>query len=511
MQTQETANKRSGIIFKFLGVSASLREFFVFLLLIGAGLRADVSMPPIFGDHMVLQHGVTFPVWGAASPGEHVSVSVGGLSAETVADSSGKWRITLRPLPLTSDPLVMVVNGNNRLEFHDVIAGDVWLCAGEANMACPLSNVPNGKESDGKIADEKLRFFQYENTLDLAEIKNASKAASSKGRWILCSPDMASSFSAVGYFFARDLRSSHHLPIGVIQCTREHSPIVSWISRECLAKSPSVSSSSYHDERNSKVSACFKSMIQPIIPYAITGIIWYQGESDEGDAALQYRRLFPRLIRDWRARWGEGPTPFYFVSQAGYGDEQGPVVERYHADDGNPGRALPWIREGATCALTLPFTGMAQASDLGVADEKIFPDKLDVGRRLALLARHRVYGEEIVDSGPIYRGMIVEKDKVRVMFDSVGNGLVLGCSPARSGNFSPPLITSLRGFALAGIDRKWFPAQGRIEGKSVLLWSDAVAHPVAVRYGWKGFPNGSLYNKEGLPTAPFRSDADQPE
>jgi len=507
MQTQETGNERSGIIFKFLCVPASLRELFVFLFLIGTGLHADVSMPPIFGDHMVLQQGVTLPVWGLASPGEHVSVSVGGLSAETMADSYGKWRITLRPLPMSSDCLVMVVNGNNRLEFHDVIVGDVWICAGEANMAFPLSHVPNGKESDGKIADEKLRFFQYETNAD----QIAPADSRDRGHWVVCSPEMASSFSAVGYFFARDIRSSHHLPIGMVQCTREHSPIVSWISREGLAKAPSVSSASSHEEGNSKASACFNSLIHPVIPYAITGIIWNQGESDEGNAALQYRRILPRLIRDWRAKWGEGAIPFYFVSQAGYGGEEGPVVESYHAEDGRPGRALPWIREGADCALTLPSTGRAQASDLGVADERISPDKLDVGRRLALIARHRVYGEEIVDSGPIYRGMKVEKDKVTVVFDSVGGGLVLGGSPATAENFSPTLITSLRGFALAGIDHKWFPAQGRIEGMSVLLWSDAVAHPVAVRYGWKGFPGGSLYNKEGLPAAPFRSDDDQPE
>jgi sialate O-acetylesterase len=154
---------------------------------------------------------------------------------------------------------------------------------------------------------------------------------------------------------------------------------------------------------------------------------------------------------------------------------------------------------------------MAQATDLGVTDDRVPADKLDVGRRLALLARHRVYGEEITDSGPVYRGMKVEDDKVRVEFASAGGGLVIGSSPSKSGYFSPPLVTSLKGFALSGINRKWFPAQGRIEGKSVLLWSDAVRHPSAVRYGWKGFPGGTLYNLEGLPAVPFRSDTDQPE
>jgi len=511
-----------GICLKSLCASAPLREFFVFLWLSGMGLHADVSMPPIFGDHMVLQQGVTLPVWGLASPDEHVSLSIGNLSEETVADHSGKWRINLRPLPSSSEPLVMVINGNNRLELHDVIVGDVWVCAGEANMAFPLSDAPIGKESDEKIADKKLRFFQYENILELNRAHGTQVGTQSvhrKGRWVVCSLDSAPAFSAVGYFFARDLRTSHHLPIGMIQCTRKHSPIVSWISQPGLTKTPSISPSTNYGEVNSGQSSCFEQLINPLIPYAITGIIWYQGESDEGSAALQYRRILPRMIRDWRERWGEGPFPFYCVSQAGFGDEEGSAVESYHTQYGNPapGRALPWLREGLACALSLPFTGMAQASDLGLADERIPPDKLDVGRRLALLARHRVYGEEIVDTGPCYRGMKLERgkdrdnDKVRVDFDSVGGGLVLGVSPSKSEGFSPSPVTSLKGFALAGSNRKWFPAQGRIEGETVLLWSDAVPHPVAVHYGWRGFPNGTLYNKEGLPASPFRTDTDQPE
>ena len=511
MQAQEIGSKRSGIIYKFLCVSAPLRGFFVFFFLIGTGLQADVSMPPIFGDHMVLQQGVTLPVWGTASPGERVTVLVGNLSKETVADSSGKWRITLRPLPSSPEPLVMVINGKNRIELHDVILGDVWICAGEANMACPLSEASQGKESDEKIADEKLRFFQYDNDCKLNKRTTEAKATQKQGHWVVCSSATASSFSAVGYYFARDLRSSHHLPIGMIQCTRDDSPIVSWMSQRGLAMKPSIFPSPDHKEGIAAPSSCFESLIHPLIPYAITGVIWYQGESDGGVNSLKYRRILPRMIRDWRARWGEGPFPFYVVSQAGFGDEEGAAVEGYHTQDGSIARALPWLREAIASALTLPFTGMAQASDLGVSDERIPPDKLDVGRRLALLARHRVYGEEIIDSGPSYRGMKIESNKVRVEFDSAGGGLVLGGSPSKTGEFSPSLITSLKGFALAGNDHKWFPAQGRIEGNSVMLWSDAVPHPVAVRYGWKGFPNGSLYNKEGLPAAPFRSDSDQPE
>jgi sialate O-acetylesterase len=484
-----------------------VKRYLLLLWILTFSLRADVTVPPIFGSHMVLQQGVTLPIWGKASPGEHVLLNIGTMSEEAVADSSGKWRMTLRPLPLAPEPFSIVINGKNRIQLDDVITGDVWICAGEGNMAFPLADVSSGKDPDTKIPDQKIRFFKYDRPFDPL----MSGGNGESGRWVVCSPSTDSDFSAVGYFFARDIASSHRLPIGMIQCTKEDSPIISWISKEGVSKKPSLLSQNGHAEQNMASSACFDRLIKPIIPYAITGVIWYQGESDEGNSALQYRRMLIRLIRDWRASWGEGPFSFYFVSQAGFGGEYGPCVETFHATNGALSRGWPWLRESTACALSLPFTGMAQAGDLGVADEKYPPDKLDVGRRLALLARHRVYGEEIVDSGPIYREMKIEGDKVRVTFDSVGGGLVLGNSPAVSGEFSPEVITSLRGFALAGEDHKWFPAQGRIEGNCVILWSDAVHHPEAVRYGWKGFPNGTLYNIEGLPASPFRSDRDQPE
>ena len=517
MHAEETGNRSSGIIFKSRCVSVHLLKIFLVFCLIGICLRAEVTMPPIFGDHMVLQQGVTLPIWGSASPGERISLSFGQINESTFADSFGNWRITLRPLPATAAPLFMVINGRNRIEFDDVIIGDVWICAGEVNMAFPISEASAGKDIDDKIYDPKLRFFKEGEPASLTNGKSAGTYKKMKGHWVVCTPQTISSLSAVGYFFARDVRSSHHLPVGMIQCTRERTPIISWISRKGLSKSPAILAifnapeGGAFNKGMSAPSSCFDRLIQPLIPYAITGVIWYQGESDEGNAALQYRRTFQRLIRDWRDHWGEGPFPFYFVSLAGFGAEGGPAVEGYHGADGSVSRGWPWIREGAAGALCLPGTGMAQACDLGVPDDREPSDKLDVGRRLALLARHRVYGEELVDSGPTYRGIKIKGDKVRIDFDSAGGGLVIGTSPDKAGDFSSSLVTSLKGFALSGSDRKWFPAHGRIEGKSVLLWSDAVPHPVAVRYGWKGFPNGSLYNQEGLPAAPFRSDDYQPE
>jgi len=479
-----------------------------------AEVGAEVTMPPVFGDHMILQQEMTLPIWGNATPGERVFVSCFGRYAETCADKAGRWRVTLRPLPTSFERGDLVVNGNNRIEIHDVIVGDVWICAGEGNMKMPLSD--SSRASEGAILnDQALRFFNGE-------------------KWALCKPETAAHFSAVGYFFARDLRAATRLPIGIISCTAENSSITSWISRSGLSISPSIvpqkSSSPHADvgEGNGAnaggPSSLFQSLIAPVIPYAMTGVIWYQGESDEGPASLQYRRLLPRLIRDWRSHWGEGPFPFYFVSLAGFGSEEGAAVEvDGNAIDGSrsavPRRGWPWIREGIASTLSLPSTGMAVASDLGLQDERYPADKLNIGRRLALLARHRVYDEKVIDEGPTYRGMKIEGNKVRVEFDpnSTGGGLTLGISPSQQSEGLTPfsslssLSTGLRGFALAGSDHRWFPATGRIDGCSVLVSSDAVLHPIAVRYNWRGFPIGNLYNKEGLPAPPFRSDTDQPK
>jgi len=505
--------------------------------------HADVTLPAIFGDHMVLQRDVTLPIWGKADPGEHVRVLIAGQFAQATANGVGNWRVTLRPLTASSTPETLIVEGRNRIEIQDVLLGDVWICAGEGNMSFPLSDATGGKDTPQAMSDPSLRFFVGTNQPSLTPDTHGS------GSWIVCTPETVASFSAVGYFFARDVMSADHLPIGMIQCTADDSSAPSWISRQGLAERPAFSNhlvelaQAIHSAENSlpdamEVSAntpssLFNNMIAPLIPYAITGVLWYQGESDEGLGALEYRRLLVRLIRDWRKQWGEGPFAFYFVLPAGFGGGDGPVVESFYGENQLPGRGLPWLREGMACALSLPNTGMAVATDLGMSDERRPPDKLDVGRRLAYLARRRIYGEDIVDSGPIYRGMKIEGGKVRVTFDSVGSGLTLGISPFQIADTNSPedstiseadadanhsfltqfkgLAPNLRGFALAGTGGKWFPATGRIEGDDVILSSDAVPYPREVRYNWRGFPSGNLYNKEGLPAAPFRSDSRQPD
>ena len=438
-----------------------------------------------------------------------------GRQARTVADAAGQWRVTLRPLPSSFDPQTLLIEGNNRIEIRDVLLGDVWICAGGENMEFPLSRAADDKESPERVADLGLRFFSVPKEGSLRSQRLGG------GEWHPCTAASAQAFSAVGYFFARDLRATQNVPVGIIDCSRRNAQTAAWISLTGLRRSPSFSSElaacssaasapAPGATRQPLPSTLFNGMVSPLIPYAITGVIWYQGESDEGEGAFPYRRLFPRLIRDWRERWGQGPFPFYFVSLAGFGGQGGEAVEPLLGEDGTPRRGWPWIREAQSEALCLPGTGMAIASDLGDPNDRVPAGKLAVARRLALLARHRVYGERIIDSAPVCRSVTIEGNKIRLTFGGAEGELTLGVPPWHPDGQLPAPATRLRGFAVAGKDRRWQSAQGRIEGGSVVLWSDAVPHPLVARYNWKGWCDGNLYTRQGLPVAPFRTDHDQP-
>ncbi len=468
-----------------------------FLCLFLGEVHAAVSVSSLFGDHMVLQQGTSLPIWGEADPGEKVCVHFVGQNVRTTADAHGMWRVNLTPVYLRSSPDVLEISGkNNTLIFSDVIVGDVWLCGGGSNMACPLSQSWRGSESLAQADDSQLRFFVVQSEYALMPQKRV------QGKWERCTPETAAHFSAVGYFFARDLRKTTAMPLGLIGVYKNATPVAAWVSLQALRESPSLN--------HQLSSSLFNGMIAPLIPYAIAGMIWYQGECDEGAKAFEYRLLFSRLIRSWRAAWGEGPFPFYFVQLAGHYKKTLSPIDLMWDEEREFNPAWPWIREGQAAGLLLPETGMAVATDLGSVEEVVPLDKMDVGRRLGLLARKNVYGQKVIASGPFYKRMKKEGSKIRIFFEEVGTGLTIG-EPPWSDDRMISLATKLTGFAIAGPKRSWKEASAVIEGNSVLVFSDAVQHPEAVRYNWKNNPVGNLYNKEGLPAAPFRTDLDEPE
>jgi len=523
-------------------------------------LWADVKMPAIFGDHMVLQQEATVPVWGTADPGEKVTVTVGTESASATAGADGKWLVKLPALPPGTAALTVTVAGKNKLTFSDVLVGDVWVCSGQSNMEFGFGGAHNAATEGPKANDPQLRLFDVQR-------KTAMQPESDVvGSWQVCTPDTVKAFTAVGYFFGRELRSSLNRPIGLIESSWGGTPAQAWTSPSGLQKDPVLQK--YVDQYNQDVanypkaladfpaktaayqaaldawnrdvlpayqatlkdwndavakakaagqpeppkpqpstpqprppadpaggpggpSNLFNGMIAPLIPYAIKGAIWYQGESNAG-AAIEYRTLFGRMITDWREKWGEGDFPFLFVQLASF--DSGPVP--YWA----------YLRESQLKTLALPNTGMASAVDVGVPKNIHPQDKSDVGLRLALAARHVAYGQDLVYAGPIYQAEKFEGNIVRVSFTQTGSGLIIGTPPWTPAGLTPLPTTTLVGFEVAGADGNFVSADAKIDGNAVVVSSPQVTQPLYVRYGWSNVVEANLYNKEGLPASPFRTD-----
>ena len=456
-------------------------------------LRSEVKLAPVFSDHMVIQQGVTLPVWGTASPGEMVIVTCAGLEARAVANGSGIWRVILRPMSFTGKACELIVNGSNRIEIHDILPGDVWVAAGEGEMADAMDDFTIGKRA-AAISDPGTRFFVRD--------------ASGGGHWVNASSENSPTLPAIPFFFARDLRASRKIPIGIIDCTTHSpAPIDAWISASGLKGLAPLS----RPGAETSPSRLFQSLIKPLVPFAMTGVIWDQGSSDEGDHALRHRLFLAHLIRDWRKVWEQGPFPFLMLLPPGKGSGKESsddyAVESYLSDHGSPRPAWPWIREGIVSALRLPNTGIASAIDLSGEDSSF--DPLIVGRRLALTARHMVYGEELAHTGPVFRSVRIEQSRMRLYFEGGKGGLTMGSAPASGEAKGFSVSSSLKGFAIRGKEGRWFPAEAQIDGETVILSSDAVPKPIAARYNWKSLPLGNLYDRAGLPATPFRTDSDQ--
>ena len=514
-------------------------------------------MPSVFGRHMVLQQEAKIPVWGWAAPDEKVTVTFGRTSAETVADASGNWRVALPPMPTNSQPLVLTVQGVNTLRFDDVLVGDVWVCSGQSNMGFNLKYAHNAAEELPKADDPQLRLFFVDQTTALEPQQDV------KGRWAVCTPSSVGNFSAVGYFFGRDLRKHLQRPVGLIGTYWGGTKAESWTSLSGLKKEPPFTDYITQHERTvadfTKATAeypqkqadheaamkawkatgkpaydaamkqwkqvvaaaraakqpeprapinpepkpptapdggprspvvLFNGMVAPLIPYAIKGAIWYQGESNVLKAA-EYATLFPRMINDWREKWG-AEFPFLFVQLA--------------ALDAGRDPNWPFQRESQAKALALPKTGMAVAVDVGDPHNIHPAGKSFIGQRLALAARHVAYGQGLVYSGPTFDSMKVEDDNAVLSFKHLGSGLMIGETPWLAKDSVPASTTELQGFVIAGQDRAWKPAIAKINGDHIIVSSPDVPKPVAVRYAFENNPLCNLYNKEHLPAVPFRTD-----
>ncbi len=497
-------------------VSPRITAIVASLFCIAASASGAVQLNGLFTDNMVLQQDKKIAVWGTADDGEKVTVSLGDQQASAEA-KEGRWIVWLNPMK-AGGPIEMKVNGSNTITLKNVLVGEVWICSGQSNMAWPVSA---STDKDKYIAESKnpqIRLYKVPN------ITSTKPLADVKGSWVECNPQTVPSFSAVGYFFGKDLNASLKVPVGLINTSWGGTPAESWTSREALEANPALKNmlpnweryirdeypkaQKAYEEKLKKwreqtgekkpkgkkgaeprppagpnaphrPSCLYNAMIHPLLPFAIRGAIWYQGESN-ASRAFEYRTLFATMIQDWRKVWNQGDFAFLCVQLAPFenGKEQ----------------CWPELREAQFLATqTLPNVGMAVITDLGNRSDIHPKQKAPVGARLALAARAIAYGEKIVYSGPIYSNMKVEGGKVVLSFKHVGGGLV-----AKDGE--------LKGFTIAGKDQKFVPAKAEISGEQVVVGSPEVTEPVAVRYGWLNCPEVNLFNKEGLPASPFRTD-----
>jgi sialate O-acetylesterase len=645
--------------------NSAMRKIFSFLFLLSfsifavSNLSAEVKLARIFGNNMVLQQNMPIPLWGWASPGEKVTVSFGKEVVSVKSDKTGKWMVKLKAVP-AGGPFEMTIQGENKIIIKNILVGEVWVCSGQSNMEFSVSSA---KESQTEITNAKypqIRLFTVSKKLSLTPVNDLDE-----GEWVECSPETVGSFSAVGYFFGRNLHKTLNTPVGLIHTSWGGTNIESWTSNETIKTIPDFDEQmklatgsnikNMEKEMESKMKAwndqiqnndlgrkekwenpglnasdwksmelptlwesaglpgldgvvwfrkeisvspedlkteiklslgpiddsddtyingqligsnwerynmpriytihpellsvgknvimvrvidsgggggiygdknqmfiqfgdkkvslvgewkykvglkteaspkeatgpnafptlLYNAMINPIVPYAIKGAIWYQGENNAG-RAYQYRTLFPAMITDWRTKWGEGDFTFLFVSLANF----------MKAKEQPAGSEWAELREAQEMTLKLPKTGQALAIDIGQAEDIHPKNKQDVGYRLSLNALKIAYNQNIVNSGPSYKSMNVEGNKIRLSFENTGSGLL-----------AKDKYGYLKGFAIAGADQKFYWANASVENNSIVVWSDKVSAPASVRYAWADNPDdANLYNIEGLPAVPFRTD-----
>lgn len=446
---------------------------------------ATPELSPLFSDNMVLQQQASVPIWGKAKPGRKVTVAVSWSSevVSTTVGADGRWSLSIAT-PEAGGPHTITVSDGKAITLENVMTGEVWLCSGQSNMEYPVKGWTSVLNADEELARADVPAIRLLQIRKVASETPQADVVANSDTWQVCNARTLPEFSAVAYFFARRLNDELGVPVGVIDATWGGSNIESWISADALGTIPeyadSIARRDYGPWRNSPT-ALYNGMIRPLVPMAMRGVCWYQGEQNEL-RGWQYRDLFSMLIRDWRHQW-QTELPFYYVQLANFHERHAEPVEALWAE----------LREAQDMALRLPRTGMAVTTDVGLGHDVHYPNKQEVARRLSLIALAKTYGRNVAYSGPRYESYSIEDGRIAISFAHTDGGLV------QRGD-------ELIGFTIAGPDHKYRNAKARIVGDRVIVWNDDVAYPVAVRYAWQDNPEVTLYNGAGLPAAPFRTD-----
>ena len=489
-------------------------------LIAPADSRADVKLPALFSSHMVLQQKQSDRIWGWGNPGEEVTVTIADQTKSTKAGENGKWSVTLDPLK-AGGPHTLKIAGKNTITFNDVLVGEVWLCAGQSNMEWPVAA---SNDADLEILSANKPNIRM---ITVPLVGTQEPRDDFKGSWEVCTPETVKGFSAVGYFFGRQLEETLGVPVGLIDVSWGGSAAEAWVKRDILEKDslykPLIErwegiEKAYPQAKeafekalaerkkakeegkpepklphnpdgemfgNSRPGNIYNGVLKPTIGYGIKGAIWYQGESN-ASRAYQYRDLFPLMIKSWRDEWGVGEFPFYWVQLADF------MAEKIDPQDSS------WaeLREAQTMTLKrLPHTGEAVIIDIGEGQDIHPRNKLDVARRLARWALANDYGVNVPFQSPTYKAMEKKDGKIVITFDHVGGGL------------KPFDFQEIQGFTIAGGDKKFVWAKAKLVGKDkVEVSAEEVSDPASVRYAWADNPKVNLYSQERLPVTPFRTD-----
>jgi len=511
---------------------------------VALNLQGAIELPAMFGDHMVLQRDKPVPVWGWSDEGQEIKVSFAGKSATAKPGKDGRWEVRLPATKASAEGRELTVEGSEKIIIKDVLVGEVWVCSGQSNMEWSVNGALNPNEERQAANHPEIRHIK------VPRVPSDSHERNFDANWQVCSPATAGGFTAVGYYFGRTLLQELDVPIGLINSSWGGTRIEPWMpidgyrivrdqgfAQEVIKRVEAVDPSTeqgkarhlagiesmkaWIKQAEQAVQAgkfpparpaaaqvgigtshqdptrLYRGMIHPLVPYAIRGAIWYQGESNGNEGETYYQKKHG-LVKGWRKVWNQGDFPFYWVQLANFTNDK-------KTPQGGDGYAK--IRDAERKALDIPNSGMAVIIDIGETSDIHPKNKQDVGKRLAQWAFAKTYGLDVVPSGPLFEKMAVEQGKARIHFKHIGKGLIIGKKDGLKPTEEIVIDAKLERFAIAGKDKIWVWANAVIDGDTVVVSHPDVPVPVAVRYSYSANPLGAnLYNREGFPASPFRTD-----